>query len=92
LSHAFEQILEEAGIDNTPIVESKGKGRSVKPYGFHSFRHTFKTTPVNAGVEVQTVDVLTGHAKKTVSETYIHRSIDLLRQVMAKYPHIFPCE
>ncbi len=86
LSKAFDDLLHAAGIPNEPTIVGKGKGRAFKPYGFHSFRHTFKTILVNAGVEVQTVDVLTGHAKKSVSEIYIHRSPELLRQAVTKLP------
>jgi integrase len=86
LSNKFEQILLKSGMDNPAIVEGKGKGRAVKAFGFHSFRHTFKSILVNAGVEVLTADVLTGHAKKNVSERYIHRSIDLLRSAVEKLP------
>jgi len=85
-NRAWTDTVIDAIENDQLIVGGEGKGRAVKPYGFHSFRHTFKTTLVNAGVEVQTVDVLTGHAKKTVSETYIHRSTDLLRKAIEKMP------
>jgi integrase len=87
LSQKFIGILEKADIENAPIVEGSGKGRSFRALGFHSFRHTFKTILVNAGIEVLTVDVLTGHAKKTVSETYIHRNSELLRTAVLKLPN-----
>jgi integrase len=86
LSNEFDELLNDAGIKNPFTVQGTGKGRAFRPLGFHSFRHTFKSILVNAGVEVTTVDVLTGHAKKTVSETYIHRSPELLAAAVAKLP------
>lgn len=86
LSNEFDELLSDAGIKNPFTVQGTGKGRAFRPLGFHSFRHTFKSILVNAGVEVTTVDVLTGHAKKTVSETYIHRSPELLAAAVAKLP------
>lgn len=86
LSCEFEKLIGKANIPNDPVGETKGKGRVFKPYGFHSFRHTFKTLIVNAGVDPILADILTGHAKKTVSETYIHRSPELLRGAVEKLP------
>jgi integrase len=86
LSGEFEKLIAKANIPNDPIGKTAGKGRVFKPYGFHSFRHTFKTELVNAGVDPTLADILTGHAKKTVSETYIHRSPELLRTAVKKLP------
>jgi integrase len=86
LSNEFDELLSKAGIANPFTVQGKGKGRAFRPLGFHSFRHTFKTTLINAGVAVETADVLTGHAKRTVSETYIHRSPKLLSDAIAMLP------
>lgn len=88
LSAKFQEVIAAAGIDNTPIASGSGKkGRAFRKFGFHSFRHSFKSVLVNVGVEVETVDVLIGHAKKTVSETYIHRKLPLLRRAIARIPN-----
>lgn len=87
LSNGFISLMAKAGIENPFTVEGQGKGRGFRAFGFHSFRHTFKSLLVNAGVAVETADVLTGHAKRTVSETYIHRSIGLLTDAVAKLPN-----
>ena len=64
LSCEFDRLLGAADIINTPIDETKGKGRVFKPYGFNFLRHTLKTLLVNAGVDPIIADILTGHAKK----------------------------
>lgn len=86
LSAEFEKLIDKANIPNKPIGKTNGKGRIFKPYGFHSFRHTIKTLLVNAGVNPILADIITGHAKKSVSETYIHRSPELLRSAVEKLP------
>jgi len=86
ISIEFNSVVARAGIENPITVEGHGKGRGFRAFGFHSFRHTFKSLLINAGVAVETADVLTGHAKKSVSETYIHRSVGLLTDAVAKLP------
>lgn len=88
LSAKFDALLAEANIDNPFVTKGEGKGRRFRSLGFHSWRRTFKTLLVDAGVAVETVDVMTGHAKNSVSERYIHRDAGLLLQAVMKLPNI----
>jgi integrase len=86
LSQSFKRILKKAGIVKT-LYEKQKKGsaaRNVSPYGFHSFRHTFKTELANCGVNSDIRDVLSGHAKSSVAEAYVHRDISLLKDAVDK--------
>ena len=78
--------MKRAGIVKT-LYEKQKKGsaaRNVSPYGFHSFRHTFKTELANRGVNPDVRDVLTGHAKPSVAETYVHRNVSVLKDAVDK--------
>jgi integrase len=86
LSQSFKRILKKAGIVKT-LYEKQKKGsaaRNVSPYGFHSFRHTFKTELANRGVNSDIRDVLTGHAKPSVAEAYVHRDVSVLKDAVDK--------
>lgn len=86
LSRQFLAIVTAAGIENEAVAPGTSRLRAFNRFGFHSFRHTFKTELVNAGVPIEVADVLQGHAKKTVSETYIHRTPEILRAAVLKLP------
>ena len=84
LSQSFKRILLRAGIVKE-LYGKKKEGsahRQVSPYGFHSFRHGFKSMLANKGVPADLRDVLTGHAKPSVAEAYVHREISTLAEAV----------
>lgn len=85
-SRLFQAVMARAGIENETVEAGKGRTRKFNRYGFHSFRHTFKSQLVNSGIAAEVADVLQGHAKKSVSETYVHRSMNVLRAAVEKLP------
>lgn len=88
LSQSFKRILLAAGIIEE-LYQKKKKGsvaRKVSPYSFHSFRHTFKTVLANKGVGSDVRDVLTGHAKPSVAEAYVHRDQKVLADAVSLLP------
>ena len=89
LSQSFRRIMLKAGIiKELYSKKKKGVGRTVSPYGFHSLRHTFKTNLANQGVPKEIYDTLTGHAKPSVAEAYVHRDPTVLLEAVEKLPCI----
>jgi integrase len=88
LSQSFKRILLKAGIVDELYSQKKigSVARKVSPYGFHSFRHTFKSELANRGVPKEIYDTLTGHAKPSVAEIYVHREVDALSASIEKLP------
>ena len=50
----------------------------------HAFRHTFKTTVVNAGVSEDIADVLQGHTRQGVSRRYLKYEMKQLLDAVSK--------
>jgi len=90
LSQSFKRILLKAGI----IKELHKKqitgsvGRNVSPYSFHSLRHSFKSELATKGVAADVRDVLSGHAKPSVAETYVHRDTSVLMDAIKLLPDL----
>jgi integrase len=90
LSQSFKRILLSTGIIDS-LYQKKEEGsvsRKVSPYSFHSFRHTFKTVLANKGVAADVRDVLSGHAKPSVAEAYVHRDPQVLADAVALMPKL----
>ena len=90
LSQSFKRILLKAGI----IKELHKKqitgsvGRNVSPYSFHSLRHSFKSELASKGVPPDVRDVLSGHAKPSVAEAYVHRDTSVLMDAIRLLPDL----
>ena len=90
LSQSFKRILLKAGI----IKELHKKqitgsvGRNVSPYSFHSLRHSFKSELASKGVAADIRDVLSGHAKPSVAEAYVHRDASVLMDAIRLLPDL----
>ncbi len=48
----------------------------------HSFRHWFKTEAQRVGNDITLIDAVTGHAPRTVGDTYLHPEPQTLRRVV----------
>ena len=90
LSQSFKRILIKAGIikDLHQKQDAGSVGRKVSPYSFHSLRHSFKSELAKRGVASDLRDVLSGHAKPSVAESYVHRDHDLLMGAICKLPDL----
>jgi integrase len=90
LSQSFKRILLKAGILKELYQKRKegSVGRTVSPYSFHSLRHSFKTELANKGVPSDLRDVLSGHAKPSVAEGYVHRGHDVLMDAIKVLPDL----
>ena len=90
LSQSFRRILVNAGIVEELYQKKKegSVGRTVSPYSFHSLRHSFKTELANKGVAADVRDVLSGHAKPSVAEAYVHRDTSVLMDAIKLLPDL----
>jgi integrase len=66
--------------------EPKGKGRKIFERGFHSFRHTFNSWLLNAGVSEEDRMALTGHSTRQANQIYSHFEEKKLRKAIGKLP------
>ena len=60
------------------IRNDQGLGDTVKP---HSLRHSFATRLMEQGVPAETVRILLGHASIKTTQTYLHLTEPIRRQV-----------
>ena len=67
LYKVFAQVRREQGLDDT-----------IKP---HSLRHSFATRLMEQGVPAETVRILLGHASIKTTQTYLHLTEPIRRQV-----------
>lgn len=67
LYKVFAQVRKEQGLDD-----------AIKP---HSLRHSFATRLMEQGVPAETVRILLGHASIKTTQTYLHLTEPIRRQV-----------
>jgi integrase len=94
LSREFVALMDAAGIERRLIRKGSGVGRDIYDLGEHSFRHSFNTHLMRAGVPEDLRQRLCGHESKEVSRRYTHKEVEDLRGSIAKLPSIseFPAE
>jgi integrase len=66
----IQKVFTDAGIETTEAV--KGYGKRVARIGFHSLRHSFITTLIDAGVDMETVRRQAGHTTIEMTAHYFH--------------------
>lgn len=71
VSRSVKRLIERCGI-KTSVVDSNGRMRPDATA--HSFRHTFVTRAIEAGVPPHVVQAIVGHASATMTERYTHLS------------------
>ena len=94
LSREFVGLMDAAGIERRQIREGSGVGRNIYDLGEHSFRHSFNTHLMRAGVPEDLRQRLCGHETKEVSRRYTHKEVEDLRASVAKLPSVsaFPAK
>ncbi|MEO0793522.1 MAG: site-specific integrase [Verrucomicrobiota bacterium] len=80
-----DMILPEAGFE-TAQARREGGGRNVKPYSFHSLRHTLNTALNVAGATETDRMRIVGHESKVVSRGYTHAQLEHVSAVLARLP------
>lgn len=63
---------------------SKGAGRTVSPYSFHSLRHSLSTWLNEAGFSETDRMRIVGHSDKRVSQKYTHAQIETVQKNLGK--------
>jgi integrase len=66
----IQKVFNDAGIETTEAV--KGYGKRVARIGFHSLRHSFITTLIESGVDIETVRRQAGHTTIGMTAHYFH--------------------
>jgi integrase len=94
LSREFVALMDAAGIERRMIRKGSGVGRDIYDLGEHSFRHSFNTHLMRAGVPEDLRQRLCGHESKEVSRRYTHKEVEDLRASVAKLPAVsaFPAK
>jgi integrase len=94
LSREFVALMDAAGIERRLIRKGSGVGRDIYDLGEHSFRHSFNTHLMRAGVPEDLRQRLCGHESKEVSRKYTHKEVEDLRESIAKLPCVsaFPAK
>jgi integrase len=94
LSREFVGLMDAAGIERRLIRKGSGVGRDIYDLGEHSFRHSFNTHLMRAGVPEDLRQRLCGHESKEVSRRYTHKEVEDLRASIAKLPAVsaFPAK
>jgi integrase len=92
LSKEFVALMDVAGIERRLISKGSGLGRDIYELGEHSFRHSFNTHLMRAGVPEDLRQRLCGHESEEVSRRYTHKEVEDLRASVSKLPSlsVFP--
>lgn len=88
LSREFVSLMDAAGLERRLIRKGSGVGRDIYDLGEHSFRHSFNTHLMRAGVPEDMRQRLCGHESKEVSRRYTHKEVEDLRASVAKLPSV----
>lgn len=88
LSREFVALMDAGGLQRRLIRKGSGAGRDIYDLGEHSFRHSFNTHLMRAGVPEDMRQRLCGHESKEVSRRYTHKEVEDLRASVAKLPSV----
>ena len=90
---AARYLANPSGVDQTclwiiwyavgPVTPEGQRPKKVKGYGFHSFRHTFVSFCLNAGVPIEIVQAIVGHKSVIVTRIYAHYRPEVLHRAVA---------
>lgn len=90
---AARYVSNPSGVDQTclwiiwyaagPVTPPGQRPKKVKGYGFHSFRHTFVSFCLNAGVPIEIVQAIVGHKSVIVTRIYAHYRPEVLHRAVA---------
>jgi integrase len=89
LSMTFTRIMKKAGIVSGYLrTRAEGVSRTVNALTYHSLRHSFNSTLVNAGVPQELRMKLTGHSSADMNAIYSHHEFATIRAALDHLPRI----
>ncbi len=66
------------------VCARMGEVSTQKKHSPHVLRHTFATTMLNNGADINTIKTLLGHASLAATQVYTHTTFDQLKEVYKK--------
>lgn len=72
-------------INNQKVFNRIKRKAKIKDIGFHTFRHTFASQLIMAGVDLVAVSELLGHADISTTMIYAHLTPDHLRESINRF-------
>ena len=76
ISTDITKLLEASGIKTKTVDPELQRKRPVVLYSMHSFRHTFCSIAVNAGIPLATIQAIVGHSTSAMTAHYSHISME----------------
>ena len=76
ISTDITKLLEASGIKTKAVDPELRRKRPIVLYSMHSFRHTFCSIAVNAGIPLATVQAIVGHSTSEMTAHYTHISLE----------------
>lgn len=76
ISLDITKLIEASGIVTRKEDPTLQRKRPVVLYSMHSFRHTFCTLAVNAGIPLSTIQEIVGHSTEAMTSHYSHISLE----------------
>jgi len=70
----------------TEVKSATERPKSIKGFGFHSFRHSFVSFCANAGVPLSVVQAIVGHGNPAMTRHYSHIGDDAMRKAVNSLP------
>ena len=91
LSLRFSSLVEKAAIKNTllrPESKNLARSRRVRGLTYHSLRHSAISALANEGVPEEIRMKISAHSDRVVHAKYTHHEERILRDSVAKLPHL----
>ena len=76
ISTDITKLLEASGIKTKVVDPELQRKRPIVLYSMHSFRHTFCSIAVNAGIPLATIQAIVGHSTSDMTAHYSHISLE----------------
>ena len=86
VDEGLKAVFAAAGIRTSVVLE--GRRQATPDATFHSFRHTFVSFAVHAGVPLPVVQSIVGHTSAAMTRHYYHENEAALRRAVEAMPTV----
>ena len=83
ISTDITKLLEASGIKTKVVDPDLQRKRPIVLYSMHSFRHTFCSIAVNAGIPLATIQAIVGHSTSDMTAHYSHISMESKKEAVS---------